>query len=278
MIRPFAAGVVAFVLTSAWAAAQAPEAARLRWQAGGALVYQVNYSTHQVHTIGDTKSEAKSHVKVTRRWKVEGVDPAGTATLQMSLTSMVQERTTASGGEWKFDSNDPKSGTPEMREAMLKHLNVPLATVRVDAIGRVIDVKDSKSDASAFENELPFLGILPGVELKPGMTWERPFKVTLAPPLGTGEKYDAVQKFACKSVADGKAVVSVTTELKERPKAAADMIPLWQMLPKGELTWDVRNGRLQSGKLVVEEELKGHEGEGSAAKFASVKTIELVEK
>jgi hypothetical protein len=99
--------------------------------------------------------------------------------------------------------------------------------------------------------------------------------VTLAPPLGTGEKYDAVQRFVCKSVSDGKAVVLLTTELKEKPKAAADLIPLWQMLPKGELTWDLKLGRLHAATLSVDEKVEGADGAGSATKFTSVKTIEF---
>jgi hypothetical protein len=264
--------LVAALLAGATASAQSP----LRWPApGGTLSYKVAYSTQQTHTLNDTTSVARSVVKVTRQWKVVAVDAAGTATLAMSITSMIQERTTTSGGEWKFDSADPKSGTPEMRESLLKHLNTPLATVKVDAYGRVLDVKDSKSDATSFENELPFIGVIPTSELKPGMTWQRDFKVTLAPPLGTGEKYDAVQRFVCKSVSEGKAVVLLTTELKEKPKAAADMIPLWQMLPKGELTWDLKLGRLHAATLTVDEKLEGAEGTGSATKFTSVKTIEV---
>jgi hypothetical protein len=232
MLRSSFAALLASVVLAASVVAQAP-VGKLQWPTG-ALVYKVDYTTTQTHSLKGTKSEAKSTVRVTRRWKVGTVDPAGTATLEMSLTSMYQERTTAGGSVWKFDSENPKDSTPEMRAALTKHLNVPLATVQVDAYGRVVSVKDSKSDASAYENELPFLGTLPGAAMKPGLAWERKFQITLAPPLGTGEKYDAVQKFTVKAVKDGLVTVTTTTELKAKPKAAADMVPLWQMLPKGD--------------------------------------------
>lgn len=268
--------VYAVLMAGAFVSAQAPGAMPLRWpEPGGAISYNVSYTTHQLHTLGETTSTAKSLVKVNRHWKVLAVDTGGVATLSMSISAMVQERTTTSGGEWKFDSADPKSGTPEMRESMLKHLNTPLATLKVDGYGRVIDIKDSKSDISAFENELPFIGVLPAGDIKPGISWQREFKITLAPPLGTGEKYDAIQRFICKSINDGKAIVTLTTELKEKPKAAADLIPLWQMLPKGELIWDIKLGRLKSAVLNVDEKLDGVEGNGSSSKFSSVKTIEL---
>lgn len=272
MLRPSVAALLATTVLAAFAVAQAP-VGKLRWPSAGALDYKVEYTTTQVHSLKGTRSEAKSTVRVTRRWKVGTVDPAGTATLVMSLTSMYQERTTASGSVWKFDSENPKGSTPEMRQALTKHLNAPLATVQVDAYGRVVSVKDSKSDASAYENELPFLGTVPGVEMKPGLSWERKFQITLAPPLGTGEKYEAVQKFTVNSVKGGLVTVGTTTELKTKPKAAADMVPLWQMLPKGEIVWDLTNGRLHSAKLTVDEQLKDHDGPGSHTRFTSTKTL-----
>ncbi len=277
MLRPFVAAVLAAILAGTGASAQTPAGFKLKWPAPGAfLVYKVDYSTTQTHTLKEATSTAKSVVVVTRRWEVASVDADGAATLKNSITAMRQERTTGGGNVWKYDSENPKESTPEMREAMAKHLNVPLASVKVDAWGRVAEVKDSKSDASAYENELPFIGTLPGVELKPGVAWTREFKVTLAPPLGAGEKYAAVQKFSVTSVKDGLVTVAAMSELKEKPKAAGDVVPLWQFLPKGEVVWDAVNGRLHSARLVVEEEVKDHDGEGSHTKFSSVKTITLV--
>jgi hypothetical protein len=268
------AASLAAVLVGAVAFAQAPVSLKLRWPApGGAMLYRVEYTTTQTHKLKETVSEAKSSSVVTRRWEVAAVDAEGCATLRNSITTLRQERTTGSGSVWKFDSESPKDSTPEMREAMSRHLNVLLATVKVDPFGRVMEVKDSKSGPSAFENELPFLGTVPGAELKPGAAWTREYKVTLAPPLGTGEKYDAVQKFTVAGIKDGLVTVTTSCELKEKPKAAADMVSLWQFLPKGEIVWDSVNGRLHSARLTVEEEASGLDGEGSHTKFTSTKVV-----
>ena len=272
MVRPFAAGLLAVLLASC-VTAQVPDVSRLRYPNGGTLAYRVEYATTQAHSIKGDKTEARSVVKVTRLWKVEGVDGAGTATLAMSLADMQQERTTTAGSMLKFDSNDVAGSTLELR-GMAKHIGPVLAVARVDALGKVVEV--TKGDPSAFELEPPFIGTLPGTAMKPGTAWERAFKVVLAPPVGTGEKYDAVQKFSCTAVKDGMATVAVVTVLKDKPKAAADMIPLWQMLPKGELVWDLATGRLLEARLAVDEELKDHDGPGSHTKFASVKTIKLI--
>jgi hypothetical protein len=246
----------------------------LRWQAGQVLLYQVEHSTVASEAANDSKSETKSLLRLTRRWRVRAVDAAGVATLEMSLVALFQERTAPGGEVLRYDSANPDKGTPQLKDYFGRLLNVPLATLQVDGLGRVVRVVESKfGPATNFENELPFLGVLPAEGPRPGQTWERPYALTLSPPLGTGEKYDAVQRYACKASADGFATVALATELKAPPKVPADAIPLWQMLPQGEVVFDLKNGRLHAATLTIDKELKDHQGPGSACRFQSTYTI-----
>ena len=102
------------------------------------------------------------------------------------------------------------------------------------------------------------------------------YKITLAPPLGTGEKYDAVQRFTCKSVVGDLATVVVSTDLKTPPKAPADAIPLWQMMPQGEVVFDVKAGRLHSAKLTIDKELKDQFGNKTRAGELGVRSNAMV--
>jgi len=252
------------------------QALRLRFQPGQVITYRVEHATATTETMGETKAQTKSLLKVTKRWQVLGVDKAGVATLQLSLIALAQERTTYSGEVVKYDSAAPEKSTPQMRDALGKYLNTPLATLRVDSVGRVIEVKQSKTDATGFENELPFLGVLPASAVKVGQNWEQAYKITLTPPLGTGQKYDAVRKFSCKDIKGDLMTVTMTTELKTAPKAAADQIPLWQMQPKGSLVYDRKKGLLQKAELTIEKEAKGHQGEGSNCTFTSTMKMTYV--
>jgi hypothetical protein len=268
------ASLVACCLVGFAGGVQAGTPAKMAWQAGQVYSYRIEHTTQAIDSVGDSKSETKSVMRAVRDWKCSAVDASGVATLEMSLSNMYQERTTPSGETLVFDSADPEKSTPVLKEAMKKYLNTTLAVIRVDVTGKVVEVKSSTTHASSYENELPFLVLLPAAGLEVGKGWDRAFAITLAPPLGTGEKYDAVQSFACKSIADGKATLSLTTALKTAPKAPADAIPLWQMMPEGEVVFDVTAGRLHSAKLGISKELKGHQGEGSACKFTSTLVIE----
>src|SRR5205823_11489348 len=112
--------------------------------------------------------------------------------------------------------------------------------------------------------------------LRPGQNWERAYRITLEPPQGTGEKYEALQRYACKGVADGTATVAVTTLLQTMPESLLDRVPLLQMQPAGEVVFDTRQGRLCRASLRIEKELKGHQGAGSSYRFQSTYTEEYL--
>lgn len=271
MIRTTLASLLAVAVTGPLACAQT--APRFVWQAGQVLSYRVEHATTYSDRAGDARSETRSVVKTTKRWQVSAVDAHGTATMQLTLTALKQERSTSSGDVLTYDSANPEKSTPELKAAMGKFVNAPIATLRVDAYGRVVEVKESKASASSYEAELPFLLMVPGAMPRLGQGWDRAFKITLQPPLGTGEKYDAVQRYTCKEVKDGRMTVTVKTELKTALKAPADGIPLWQMLPEGEIVFDLKAGRLVGAALTVERDLKGHQGENSEVKFTSKLTV-----
>jgi hypothetical protein len=248
---------------------------RFRWQAGQVLTYGVEHNTSVAEVVGENKVTTTTKLTVVRRWQVLEVDTAGSATLQMSLPAMRYEMTTPGGETWVFDSAHPDKSTPQLREQLARYVGQPLAVLRIDRQGKLIEVKESKYDsASKYVNELPFKITLPDDGPKAGQTWERAHQIVLAPPLGVGEKYPAVQKYACKS-ADGKtATVTLTTAVSKLPEAVADQVPLLQFQPEGEVVFDLQAGLLRRAELRIDKELTGHQGEGSSYRFLSRYTEE----
>jgi hypothetical protein len=280
MIRGGTAGCWALLVAATLAHAQAPatpQGVRLRWQAGQVLVYRAEQSWQATEVLGGKTSEIKNRSVATKRWQVLAVDAAGIATVQLSLTALRNETTTAGGETLVFDSADPGKSTAGLREEQARYLNTPLAVLRIDPSGRVAEVKESKfGPASRFANELPFVGVLPAALTQAGQAWERPYEIALDPPEGTGEKYAAAQKFTCKALTGTAATVDFVTEVKALPEAAADQVPLLRLQPAGQLVYDVRNGRLHGAALRVDKEVKGHQGEGSSFRYQSTQTVQYV--
>ncbi len=276
MIRGWLLTMIAGLTVAATAPAQTASW-QFRWQKGQVLTYRVEHITSATEVVGDNKSDSKTKLNLTKRWQVLDVDTAGIATLHLSLSALRLETTTPSGGILFFDSAAPDKGDAHMREELGRFVGQVLAVLRIDAQGRVIEVKESKhGTASRFESELPFIVVLPHEGPMADQNWERPYKITLEPPQGTGDKYDAVQKYLCKAVTNDRVTIAVTTELKTMPENVLDRVPLLQMQPEGEIVFDTQAGRLQKATLRIEKELMGHQGTGSSYRFQSTYTEEYV--
>lgn len=249
-----------------WAAAP-----RFSWQAGQVLVYKVEQATSAAEMVEEKKAQTSSKITNTKRWEVLSVDASGVATLRLSLTSLRVETTTPGGEVMVFDSAKPEGANAQMRQQLSKYLEGPLAVLRVDGRGRVVEVKECRhGPATRFESELPFVVILPDEGFDPGQAWERNYQITVEPPQGTGEKYDATQSYVCRALQGRFAQIGLTTAVKAMPQAALDQVPLVQLQPEGGIVFDVEAGRLARALLRVEKEVKGHQGERSSYHFQSV--------
>jgi hypothetical protein len=276
MVRTGILAVLTAGLLAATATAQtAPW--RFRWQKGQVLTYRVEQDIVVTDEAGGAKTESKSKLNLTKRWQVLDVDAAGVATLQLSL-AVLRLQTTPPGGEaLVFDSANLDKSSAELREQMRRYVGQPLAVLRIDGRGQVLEVKDSKfGPASRFQNELPFALVLPEKDVEPGQSWERAYQIILDPPHGTGEKFDAVQKYTCGMPLKGGTVIRLSTTLKSKPESAADEMPLLQFQPEGEIVFDALSGLLCSVRLKIDREVRGHQGEGSRYHFQSSYAEELV--
>ena len=269
MIRRAFLAVAAGLVLAAAAPAQTA-AWQFRWQPGQVLTYRAEQTIAQEETTSAGKVEVRDRLTLTKRWQVLAVDAAGVATVQLSLAALRREATTPGGDVLFFDSANPDKSDPQLREQMTQYVNTPLAVLRIDAKGRVVEVKESRfGPASKYETELPFRITLPDGVPQAGQAWERDYKITLDPPQGAGEKYDAVQKCVCKGLAGTAATVTVSAAVKTPPESPGEQAPLLQAQPEGEVVFDVQAGRVQSVSLHVDRELKNHQGEGSNYHFQS---------
>jgi hypothetical protein len=269
MIRPWLATAFAgLVLASAGAGQQVP--CRFSWEPGQVLTYRVEQTTTVAEVVEGKKVEITSKLNNVKRWQVLEVDGTGVGTLQLSLVALRMESTTPGGEVLLFDSSDPDKSDAQMREQLAKYVGPPLAVLRVDGRGRVVEVKECKhGPASRYESEPPFVLTLPEKGIQAGQTWERAYAITVAPPQGTGEKYDASQNYVCQTLQRGMATVALTTAVKALPASLLDQVPLLQMQPEGRVFFDTQAGRLQGVVLRVEKELLGHQGEGSSYRLQS---------
>lgn len=254
------------------AAAQAPRW-QFRWAKGDVLLYRTRHVINAAETFEGTKVASTSTVSTVKEWKVADVDGRGVATLHLALVSMRNEQKRPDGEVLLYDSDDLPKSTPELREQMGKFLGTTLAVLQVDGFGRVLAVK--QGSAERYEAEPPFALNFPPAEAKAGQVWTRPYTITLAPPQGTGEKYQAEQRCECAKIEDGKATIAITTVFKTQPESAQERLPFLQKDLTGLAVIDVAAGRLVRVSYRTEKTVENHQGAGSSYRFQSEYTEEL---
>jgi hypothetical protein len=268
-------GIVAILLGIVCGTAQAQDGlCRFHWQKGQVLIYRVEHHTAVTEVLGGNKLETSCQHNGTKRWSVLAVDKDGAATLELSLTALHMEQTRADGEKLLYDSDEPSRSTPGLRESLDKLLGQPLAVLKIAPSGKVLAV--IKGDAANYESELPFVLILPATIPAVGQSWQRTYKVVLAPPQGTGEQYEATQKYLCKQIEGATRTIALTTSFKSLPASQLDQVPLLQKQPQGEVVFDAANGRLVSAHLVIVRELHNHQGSGSSYHLESNYTEQYV--
>jgi hypothetical protein len=282
MVRSFLVFSVAIALTSA-AGAQppaAPAAPRFKWEPGKVLTYRVIQQTVVQETTLDEKTnkpvtdQTQTSLTLVRKWLVKDVDKLGVATLEMSITEMKSQVRQPNGVVIDVDSTKPEDA-----KAMAEYLNKPFVTVRIDAQGRLVEVKEAKGGSAArFQSELPFRLVLPDAAPGANQTWDRPFAVKLDPPHGTGESYDFVQKYTSKGEKDGLLVVGVDTALKAPPKVVSEQVPLVSMLWTGDVYFNTAAGKYHAARLKAKAELANHQGEGTKFVYESTYAEDAIEK
>jgi hypothetical protein len=271
MFRAFRWAVALALLgtSAAWA-----EPTRFKFEKGQALTYTILHTTRVTETLIDEKTEkpvdqeqTTRHTAV-RRWKVTDVDAKGVATLEMTIVAMKWEQTLPNGERDVFDSAKPDDLN---KNEMAKFIGPVVAVIRIDNTGKVIEVKESKfGSPNRLLIDLPFKIVLPATGPAPGQTWDRNFTIKLDPPQGTGETYEATQKYTAKPPVNNFLTIGLSTAIKEMPAQAADQIPLLPMLLEGDVYVQASTGLFHAARLKLKKELLNHAGEGTKYVFESV--------
>ena len=275
------------LLLSLGSAGVAEEPVRFRFIAGQTLTYSVEQTT----TISEATVEegvavvagTVTKLNLTRRWAVTAVTPAGEATLEMSLLGLKQVVSRPGpkdkDGKRTVDQVALDSATPEGKVQLAALLGKPILTVRLDALGRLLDAKgDNPATAARLQVELPFRVTLPETFPAVNGTWGREVVLKLDPPQGTGEKYEATQTATYKGDNAGFAVLGFATTLKAPPKDPAELVGLVPLLWEGEVYVHKPTGRYAGSRLTVKREVAGHAGPGTKFTYETAYTEALAEK
>ena len=242
------------------------------------------YRVLQTTTVQDTTldEQTKKAVDTTtitkltldKKWIVKSVDADGSATLEL-ITSAFKQEISQTVGDAKPVVRVLDSTIADDAKAMV-FLNKPILTFKIDSLGKISDVKsDNPTAADGLLANLPFKVTLPEAALTANSSWERAFDVKLPPPLGTGEKFAAVQKQTFRGMNKDFAIIGVTMALKVVIDDAALMPAIIPVLWEGDVFFNAKTGQYHGAKLTIKKEVANHQGEGTKFRYTSEYTEAL---
>jgi hypothetical protein len=204
-------------------------------------------------------------------WKVEKVDAKGNATFThalewVDLWNQMDERP-----EVKYDSRvDEKA--PRGYEHVSLSIGHPLATITINAAGRIIDRKDARP---VFNPGIGDLTVpLPEKPIKVSGKWNVDEEVKLQDEQKRVKVVQVRHQYVLDKVETGVATISVGTQSLtpiDDPKFEAQLI---QRMQKGTIRFDIDAGRVLSRQMDLDESVIGFSGPDSSMHYVAQYTEE----
>jgi hypothetical protein len=246
---------------------------------GQLLYYRVEQATTATDMLGDSRASLATRVEQIRCWQVRDVEGDGTALVQLWVQKLKVSQRLPSGEQWEYDSTAAERASPPLRQRLDPFVGRPVALLRVDSRGSVVGVVHAVEGwPTHFEQDPPFVVILPGRQLAMGQVWQRNYAIVLDPPLGTGQRYLAQQQYQVRSLDNGTAIIGFSTTLAESPHDATHRLALLQFLPQGEAVFDLQSGLVVSARFVSSGTVEGHQGQGSRYELHSEVRLTLLSR
>ena len=222
MTRTFCCCATLFLALAAASSAMGEDAEkytlRYRFQPGETIRWDVEHRSNVRTTVSGTTQTAETISCSVKAWKVASVQPDGSATFEHSVERVDMRQKLTGREEIRYNSQtDAKP--PAGFEDAAKSVGVTLATVTVDATGKVLQRQSAKPRPAGAPKDGPsptegWMTIpLPSEAVPVGHVWSLPLDIELPLEGGTVKKVKAIQQFTLEEVKTGVATIRVSTEI-----------------------------------------------------------------
>lgn len=248
----------------------------LQFKTGQTNVFRVEQESIVTDTLGNSTSVVKNRTSVTKEWKVVEVENGLIATMEMRVIQLDVETTRPNGEILKYNSASPDG---PLKESLSPLVGPVVAKIKVDSLGRVIQVIDAKfGNASRFDAEPPFGAILHSQIPLKGQQWIRDYQLILEPPAGTGEKIAMRQEYKVKEIDGALVTISVQTTPAKPFTNGLEESALAQMLPSGVVVFDLDKKITVRTEMTIDREINNTAGPGSKCHFKGSYRETLIDK
>lgn len=229
---------------------------RYKFKSGESIAYEVEHLV-KVKTTIDGASETQRSRSVSQKvWEVAEAN-AEQATFSHSIAYLNMWSESQGRAPVAYDSRSDDEVPPEY-EGVAEMVGKPLATVRVDAQGKILDRKDRVNQIDFGTGGL--MMPLPEQQVVTGETWSVERDVPVRLEDGSFKSIKTRQRYRLERVESGVATISLKTQILTPSITARVRSQLIQKLSNGEIRFDIDAGRVLSRQLEWDETVVGFNG------------------
>lgn len=225
-------------------------------------------------TINGIKEDTITDSVSDKSWRIESVDKSGSTRLVHQVDAVKMLQNVTGKPRVSYDSRED-SHIPAEYESLQGTIGVALTEVEMNPYGRIAVRKDLKPTANPGIGELTLS--LPEEPIRVGDSWKVPDEVTLK--IGaTPTVIKLRHAYSLIKVSAGLATISFRTEvlspIANDPKIMSQLVG---RLQRGEIKFDIDEGRPISRMAEIETAIVGFAGENSSMRYDMRATEEFGE-
>jgi hypothetical protein len=225
-------------------------------------------------TINGVKEDTTTDSVSDKSWRIESVDASGVIKLVHQVDAVKMSQRVTGKTQVSYNSRENEE-IPTEYESLKGTLGVPLTEVEMNPFGRISARRDLKPTANPGIGELTLS--LPEESVRVGDSWTVPDEVTLK--IGaTPTPIKLRHAYALIKVSAGLATISFRTEvlspIANDPKIMSQLVG---RLQRGEIKFDIDEGRPISRMAEIETAIVGFAGENSSMRYDMRATEEFGE-
>lgn len=227
---------------------------------------KVTHLTTVETRVGKGSETARTRSESTKSWTIKSVVDQGPITLVHLVDDVEMWSSISDRAETKYNSKTDGFAPPGY-ESVAQSVGSPLATIKLDRHGRILERYDTKPQFNPGIGDLTVP--LPPEPVQVGAKWSTVEDVRVREERGSVRKIKIKQILTLDKVETGVATLSIDTIVLtplNDPKLQAQLI---QRLQRGTVAFDMDAGRIISKQMDLDETVIGFNGADSQMHYTS---------
>lgn len=237
---------------------------RYRYAAGQFLHYEVSDRAELTTQTANNLSKAIQQTQCLKTYRVLSTDEDGGATLEPVIESVRMSSQTGDKPAIGYDSSKDQA-VPQGFESLAGTIGRPLARFQFTAHGKMVkvtllvkDVPKKFSDAAQkTDPSINFLVTFPDKPIKVGEKWSEKLETQASVGNNLFQTLPLIRVYELAKVENDIATVKFRTSLRSPTQDPEILRQVAQQTPSGTIEFDLKEGRLITRSLLIDEKVIG---------------------